>query len=114
MKNEFGKSGSTSQDLRQRNIKIKHDGHIDFLNCGELIHYEHGNTAHHRISVNAKNPDECTIDHPATGHNADHVHGPDCGHPAIPHGNHTDYIVDGKLHHFHGDHCDDHGEITLA
>jgi hypothetical protein len=26
----------------------------------------------------------------------------------------VDYIVDGRLHHPHGDHCDDHGPVSLA
>ena len=38
----------------------------------------------------------------------DHVHGPDCGHTAIKHGDHTDYLHDGHLHHPHGDHVDEH------
>ena len=38
-----------------------------------------------------------------------HAHGPDCGHEAIAHGDHVDYLVDGHLHHPHDDHCDDHG-----
>ncbi len=28
-----------------------------------------------------------------------HTHGPGCGHPAIRHGDHTDYLHDGHLHH---------------
>jgi UDP-2,3-diacylglucosamine pyrophosphatase LpxH len=32
----------------------------------------------------------------------------------VPHGEHVDYLVDGHLHHPHGDHCDDHGELALA
>jgi hypothetical protein len=32
----------------------------------------------------------------------------------VPHGDHTDYLVAGHLHHPHGDHCDDHGELRLA
>jgi hypothetical protein len=41
-----------------------------------------------------------------------HSHGNSCGHNQITHHDHLDYIVDGKLHHVHGDHCDDHGEIV--
>jgi hypothetical protein len=26
----------------------------------------------------------------------------------------VDYVVDGRLHHPHGDHCDDHGAVELA
>jgi hypothetical protein len=25
-----------------------------------------------------------------------------------------DYLVDGRLHHAHVDHCDDHGPVSLA
>jgi hypothetical protein len=32
----------------------------------------------------------------------------------VPHGNHVDYLVNGHLHHHHGDHCDDHGKLELA
>jgi hypothetical protein len=32
----------------------------------------------------------------------------------VPHGEHTDYLVDGRLHHPHDGHCDDHGGIELA
>ena len=52
----------------------------------------------------------CSNTHSHTGH----VHGPNCGHKAIKHGNHTDYLVDGILHHPHGDHCDDHGPVDIA
>nr|WP_240641446.1 metal ABC transporter permease [Nocardioides ferulae] len=38
----------------------------------------------------------------------DHVHGPDCGHPAIPHGDHVDYVHDGHRHAPHGEHYDEH------
>jgi UDP-2,3-diacylglucosamine pyrophosphatase LpxH len=32
----------------------------------------------------------------------------------VPHGDHVDYLVDGHLHHPHGDHCDDHGPVTVV
>ncbi|MCL1923398.1 MAG: metal ABC transporter permease [Propionibacteriaceae bacterium] len=38
----------------------------------------------------------------------DHIHGPDCGHPAVRHGDHLDYIHDGHLHAPHGEHYDEH------
>jgi zinc transport system permease protein len=37
-----------------------------------------------------------------------HVHGPDCGHTAVPHGDHVDYIHDGHRHAPHGEHYDEH------
>ncbi len=37
-----------------------------------------------------------------------HEHGPDCGHPAVPHGDHVDYVHDGHRHAPHGSHYDEH------
>ncbi|GAB2767921.1 metal ABC transporter permease [Nocardioides salsibiostraticola] len=37
-----------------------------------------------------------------------HVHGEDCGHPAIQHGDHVDYVHDGHRHAPHGAHYDEH------
>jgi hypothetical protein len=37
-----------------------------------------------------------------------HVHGSDCGHTAVQHDDHVDYLHDGHLHHPHGDHVDEH------
>ena len=39
---------------------------------------------------------------------ADHEHGPDCGHPAVPHGDHVDYLHAGHRHAVHGGHYDEH------
>jgi len=47
--------------------------------------------------------------HVCTGHAIGHAHGPGCGHAAVEHEGHVDYVVAGHLHHAHGDHCDDHG-----
>ena len=37
-----------------------------------------------------------------------HEHGDDCGHPAVPHGDHVDYVHDGHRHAPHGEHYDEH------
>ena len=37
-----------------------------------------------------------------------HEHGDDCGHRAVPHGNHVDYVHDGHRHAAHGEHYDEH------
>ena len=37
-----------------------------------------------------------------------HQHGDDCGHPAVPHGDHIDYVHDGHRHAVHGGHYDEH------
>ncbi|KYF66478.1 hypothetical protein [Sorangium cellulosum] len=44
----------------------------------------------------------------ATHQNHAHDHGTTCGHPAIRHGDHVDYLHDGHLHHQHEDHFDEH------
>jgi zinc transport system permease protein len=38
----------------------------------------------------------------------EHVHGPDCGHLAVRHGDHVDYVHDGHRHADHGGHYDEH------
>lgn len=37
-----------------------------------------------------------------------HRHGPGCGHLAVEHGDHVDYIHDGHRHAVHGGHYDEH------
>ena len=37
-----------------------------------------------------------------------HEHGPDCGHRAVQHGDHVDYVHDGHRHAAHGGHYDEH------
>ncbi|CAB4342149.1 unannotated protein [freshwater metagenome] len=89
---------------------IVHDGHIDFIHDGHL-HQPHGDHVdEHSLPVDEQLPDACNRAHDC----GEHVHGPDCGHEAVPHGEHTDYLVDGRLHHPHEDHCDDHGGLDLA
>ena len=78
----------------------KHD-HVHGPNCGIEC----------AIAIDAKNPAACTSGHDCADHAADHIPGDSCGHPAIPHGDHMDYLVDGHLHHPHGGHCDDHGAL---
>lgn len=89
-------------------IAIRHADHVDYLHDGHLHHVHGDHVDEHVIPVSRRNP---------TGHTTelnDHRHGPDCGHPAIPHGDHLDYLVDGRLHHPHGDHCDDHGPVEVV
>ena len=95
--------------------KVEHEGHQDFLHDGHL-HNVHGNHVdEHAIAVGGTNPADCTPAHAAcTSHAKDHVHGAECGHDAIAHGDHTDYVVDGHLHHAHGAHCDDHGPVKVT
>ncbi len=93
---------------------IRHGDHVDYLHDGHLHHMHGDHVDEHVIEVSATNPDGCTAGEPCTGHEAGHVHGPGCGHEAVPHGDHIDYLVDGRLHHPHGDHCDDHGPVEIV
>ena len=50
-------------------------------------------------------------DHTVAGHAEGehlHEHGDDCGHHAVPHGDHVDYVHDGHRHAPHGEHYDEH------
>ena len=83
---------------------IKHKDHIDYLEDGHLHHVENGKTTKHIIEVSASNPSACnTVS--CEGHS---------GALQVPHGDHLDFLVKGKLHHAHKGHCDDHGSIATA
>lgn len=88
---------------------IKHGDHVDYLHDGHLHHVHGDHVDEHSLDVNEQNPDVCNHEFNC----GDHVHGEGCGHEAIPHGDHIDYIVNGRLHHQHGDHCDDHGAVEI-
>ena len=93
---------------------IKHGDHVDYLHDGHLHHQKGDVVEEHVVEVSAKNPDRCTPAFDHTGHEAKHVHGARCGHEAVPHRDHVDYLVEGRLHHAHGDHCDDHGPVEIV
>ena len=91
---------------------INHNGHTDYLHDGKLHHPDsNGNYEDHTLEVTDQNPDQCKPVHQCV--NSCHKHGPNCGHELVPHGDHFDYLVDGHLHHVHGDHCDDHGKVDI-
>ncbi len=94
---------------------IEHNGHVDYLHDGHLHHpTSTGQVEEHTLDVTESNPSACTGGHVCSGHEPGHVHGPGCGHPAVPHGDHVDYLVDGHLHHPHNGHCDDHGKVQVV
>lgn len=93
---------------------IEHDGHQDFLHDGHLHHVHGDHVDEHAIAIGGANSATCTPGHACQDHVASHVHGPACGHEAVAHGDHTDYVVQGHLHHAHGSHCDDHGPVTVS
>ncbi len=75
---------------------------------GFILTWPIGAWQRHRRALLAPFPDEDldhgpyqTTDHP-------HVHGENCGHLAIPHGDHVDYVHDGHRHAPHGAHYDEH------
>jgi zinc transport system permease protein len=51
----------------------------------------------------AEPPEEAVVEEPHR-----HQHGPGCGHLAVEHGDHVDYIHDGHRHAVHGGHYDEH------
>jgi len=93
---------------------VKHGDHTDYLHDGHLhsVHGDHVDEC--SLPVGGANPGACTPQHACNKHEATHKHGPGCGHEAVPHGDHTDFLVDGHLHHPHTGHCDDHGPLKRA
>ncbi|MEL7472600.1 MAG: hypothetical protein AAGK04_04720 [Planctomycetota bacterium] len=94
---------------------IRHDDHVDYVHDGHLHHQHGGEVLEHSIPVSDANPEGCR----PVPHDADHVCGPNCGHEPVPHGDHIDYLVfdaqgNARLHHPHGDHCDDHGPVEVV
>jgi hypothetical protein len=86
-------------------LKVQHKDHVDYLHDGHLHHEHDGHYDEHVIEVSTTNPEGC---HSVSGCDGKHE-----GQPQIPHGDHVDYLVDGRLHHVHGDHCDDHGPVQV-
>jgi hypothetical protein len=93
---------------------IEHEGHKDYIHDGHLHHLHEGHVDEHVLSAGKANPAACTPSHACSAHEAGHAHGATCGHDAIPHGDHTDYVVGDHLHFKHDKHCDDHGKVELA
>jgi hypothetical protein len=93
---------------------IRHDNQVGYLHDGHL-HFKHGeHVDEHTLDISDVNPAACTPGHACAAHDKKHVHGPGCGHDAVPHGDHMDYLVEGHLHHPHAGHCDDHGPVEMA
>ncbi|HEX6487120.1 MAG TPA: metal ABC transporter permease [Nocardioidaceae bacterium] len=47
-------------------------------------------------------------EHTVVPEDHEHQHGESCGHLAVPHGDHVDYVHDGHRHAPHGSHYDEH------
>ncbi|MSQ81792.1 MAG: metal ABC transporter permease [Myxococcales bacterium] len=104
-------------------VAIRHGDHVDYLDDGQLQHSSndgheiHGLASHtHTGNGQACHTDALNLPSQAQphGHGHSHVHGAGCGHPRIAHGDHADFLVAGRLHHQHGDHCDDHGPVDIV
>ncbi|MEE4316259.1 MAG: hypothetical protein V2I74_04690 [Erythrobacter sp.] len=91
---------------------LEHAGHVDFLHDGHLHHGHAGHVDEHALEVSTVNPEAEELS--ATVTSDDHMHG-HAGeeHMSVQHGTHVDFIHDGRLHHVHGDHMDDHGTVKL-
>ena len=72
---------------------VRHGGHVDYLHDGHLHHMHGDHVDEHVIAVDAANPVKCTPEV-----HCSHGHCPNCGHEEVPHGDHVDYLVDGRLH----------------
>lgn len=87
--------------------KILHDGHVDVVEPNGHLHHRDGDHWDEcRIEVNDKNPD-------AENKVEGELHNDHCGHQKIVHGDHTDYLVNGRLQHVDGNHVDDHGPVNV-
>lgn len=93
-------------------VAVRHGDHLDYLHEGHLHHPHEDHVDEHTLAVDEAHPARHT--EAAAGHDPGHEHGPGCGHEAVPHGEHVDYLVGDRLHHPHGDHCDDHGVLARA
>jgi hypothetical protein len=96
---------------------MRHGDHVDYLTDDRLEHQREDRIEAHRIEISEQNPDRCTPDHRCSEHEG-HLHDRESAehrhHPRVPHGDHLDYIHEGRLHRHHGDHCDDHGPVDLV
>ena len=91
---------------------VQHGDHTDYLHDGHLHHSHEGHVDECKLEVAGENPASCTPQHACGEHADGHQHGRGCSHEAVPHGDHSDYLVGGHLHKPHGQHCDDHGALT--
>jgi hypothetical protein len=95
-------------------VAVKHEDHVDYVHDGHLHHVHSDHVDECKLSESAANPVACTPEHKCDGHDSSHKHGADCGHAAVPHGDHVDYLVNGHLHSPCGTHCDNHGTLAAA
>ena len=94
-------------------VAIEHAGHIDYLHGGHLHHAHDTHVDEHTLAVSSINPQAERLVEAVSSD--DHMHGHDGEeHEVLQHGTHYDYVHNGRLHHVHGDHADDHGPVKLV
>lgn len=93
-------------------MKVWHVDHWDYLHDGHLHFVHEDHVDEHVLDVSDENPfAEAPLD---TAMHDGHMHTDgDSDHPMVRHGDHFDFIHDGRLHYVHGDHIDDHGPVTV-
>ncbi|WP_413812784.1 hypothetical protein [Streptomyces sp. OE57] len=86
---------------------IRAAGWIDALGLDRPPHAVVSTTAPHCLAEDSLRGTYHQLADPLhEGH--DHQHREGCGHVAVPHGDHVDYVHDGHRHAQHQDHWDDH------
>ncbi|HWI44018.1 MAG TPA: metal ABC transporter permease [Nocardioides sp.] len=75
--------------------------------AGFVIAWPVGIWTRHRARLREPFPAGEPADHELAGEHP-HAHGPGCGHLAVPHDDHMDYVHDGHRHAPHGEHYDEH------
>jgi hypothetical protein len=78
---------------------VGHDDHTDYLHDGHVHHV-------HDDHVDDVAGGAAGLHIPHRGHM--HVHAPDCGHPAVKHGDHIDFVHGDHHHVGHATHYDEH------
>lgn len=78
---------------------VPHEDHVDFLHDGHVHHV-------HEDHVDVGPTDLVGHHLPHAGHM--HVHTEGCGHTAVPHGDHLDYVHGSHRHAGHHVHYDEH------
>ena len=75
--------------------------------AGYVVAWPVGVWTRHRARLREPFPADVTPAHEPAGEHP-HAHGPQCGHLAVPHDDHVDYVHDGHRHAEHGAHYDEH------
>ena len=94
---------------------IKHDGHVDYLHDGHLHHVKARRLGRRACPGSRAPRTPPPASRSTMAASPRRTTSRSCLRPpAVPHGDHVDYLVEGHLHHPHGDHCDDHGPVQMA